>query len=65
MAVEVPIKDKINLTVEEASAYSNVGICTIRALLADPRCPFALRVGRKVLVKRKQFENFMEHQNEV
>lgn len=56
----VEIKDKINLTIDEAAAYSNIGINKIRELLDEPGCPFVLHVGKKKIVKRKAFEKFLE-----
>ncbi len=56
---EVPIKDKLNLTVEEAAAYSNIGICKINEMTRDPKCPFVLYVGRKKLIKRIPFEKYI------
>lgn len=56
----IPVWEKLNLTVEEAAAYSNIGIGKIRELLNDPNCPFILRIGiGKKLVKRKEFEKFV------
>lgn len=57
---EVPIKDKINLTIEEAAAYSNIGINRIDEMAKRPDCPFVLYIGRKKLIKRKEFERFLE-----
>ena len=57
--VMVEIKDKINLTIKEASAYSNIGETTIRKLLSEKACPFLLKVGNKHLVKRVEFEKYL------
>lgn len=56
---EVPIWEKVALTVDEAVAYSNVGEGKIRSLLAQPGCPFALFVGNRRLVKREAFEKYL------
>ena len=56
----VPIGEKTNLTIEEAAEYSNIGICKLNELAKDPRCPFVLYVGRKKLIKRKEFEKFLD-----
>lgn len=53
------IKDKINLTIKEASIYSNIGETTIRKLLSTTTCPFLLKVGNKQLVKRNEFEKYL------
>ncbi len=57
---EVPIWEKAALTIEEASAYSNIGIVKLRELTKDPRCPFVLHVGQgKRIIKRKEFIDFI------
>ena len=55
----VPIYHKITLTIDEASELSNIGINRIDAMLRKPNCPFVLFVGKKKLVKRKEFEAFI------
>ena len=53
------------LTVTEAAEYSNIGINKLESLLRDPRCPFVLYVGKKKLVKRKEFEKFISDNAEI
>ena len=55
----VPIYHKITLTIDEASELSNIGINRIDAMLRKPNCPFVLFVGKKKLVKRKEFEEYI------
>lgn len=55
----VPIHEKLALTIREAAEYSNVGINKIDEMLRTPNCPFVLFVGKKKLVKRKEFEEFI------
>ena len=56
----IDIKDKCVLTVEEASAYSSIGVRRLQELLRDPSCKFVLRNGSKKLVKRKAFEEYLD-----
>ena len=42
MKYEVPVYEKSNLTLEEAAAYSNIGINKLRKLSNDEHCEFAL-----------------------
>lgn len=56
---KVPIWEKANLTIKEASEYSNIGINRIEELLKMPSCSFVLYVGKKKLVKRREFEHFL------
>ena len=55
----VPIWEKVTLTVDEAAEYSNVGKNKIRELTDVPFCPFVMRVGRKRLIKRREFEKYL------
>ena len=56
----VPIWEKANLTVEDATAYFNIGVNKIRELSNPADCPFVLWVGSKRLIKRKAFEKFLK-----
>ena len=55
----VPIYHKITLTIDEAFELSNTGINRIDAMLRKPNCPVVLFRGKKKLVKRKEFEEFI------
>ncbi len=59
---EVPIWEKSNLTVEEAAAYTGIGINKIRELSSGNNCPFVLWVGNKRLIKRRKFDEYVEKQ---
>lgn len=62
---KVPIWEKMNLTIEEAAEYSNIGINKIQEISKAPRCPFVLYVGRKRLIKRKEFEKYISETIEL
>lgn len=59
MSEQVPIYQKLNLTIKEAAEYSNIGINRIAEMISDENCPFALFVGRKRLIKREKFEEYI------
>ena len=59
--IDVPVWEKSNLTLEEAAAYSGIGINRIRELTNQDSCPFVLWVGTKRLVKRRKFDEFTEN----
>ena len=61
----VPIQEKVALTIREAAEYSNIGINKLESRLKSPRCPFVLYVGRKKLVKRKEFEKYIADNVEI
>lgn len=49
---EIPIWEKSNLSLEEAAAYSGIGINKLREITNEDRCKFVLWVGNKRLIKR-------------
>ena len=59
---EVPIWEKSNLTVEEAAAYTGIGVNKIREMSEGDNCPFVLWVGKKRLIKRRKFDEYVEKQ---
>lgn len=56
----VEIKDKLNLTIDEAAEYSNIGTRKLHELARMPNCPFVLYIGKRKLIKRKEFEKYIE-----
>lgn len=64
-ALRVEIKDKLNLTIEEAAAYSNIGMNKLRSMADEPSCPFVLYIGKRKVIKRKAFERYLEKVVEV
>lgn len=46
---------------EEAAAYSNIGINHLRELTNKPDCKFVMFIGKKRLIKRRAFEEFLNH----
>lgn len=57
---EVPIWEKSNLTLEEAAAYSGIGINKLRDMTNDEHCKLVLWVGSKRLIKRKLLDKYLE-----
>lgn len=58
---EVPIWEKSNLTLEEASKYFGIGINKLRDLTNDENCNFVLWCGSKRLIKRKKLEEYLSN----
>ncbi len=56
----IPFWEKSNLTVDEAASYSGIGRDKIKEISNDDRCPFVLWVGSKRLIKRKQFDAYID-----
>lgn len=57
---KIPIWEKSNLTLEEASAYFGIGINKLREISNQKDCVFVLWVGNKRLIKRKELEKYLE-----
>lgn len=62
MKKEIPIWEKSNLTLEEAAAYSSIGVNKLRELTNTSSCPFVLWVGAKRLIKRRKFDDFIANE---
>ena len=58
---QVQIKDKFCFTIEEASEYFNIGEKKLRKIVSENLdSGFIIQNGVKFLVKRKQFEKFLD-----
>ena len=61
-AIFVPVSDKYGLTIEEAAAYFGIGEEKIRKLLSNnPDADYLLKNGRKTIIKRKRFEEYLNN----
>lgn len=60
MQKDVPIWEKLNLTLDEASAYSGIGVNKLRKLSDERNCDFVLWNGSKRLIKRKKLDEYLE-----
>lgn len=56
---DVPVWEKLTLTLSEAAEWSGIGINKIRELTKDDSCPFVLYVGRRRLIKREPFAAYV------
>lgn len=55
----------MTLTIDEAAAYSNIGVNKIRSIADEPQCPFVVFVGNRKLIKRKDFEKYICNRNSI
>ncbi|WP_051638450.1 excisionase [Butyrivibrio sp. NC2002] len=56
---EIRLSERPTLTIEEAAALYNIGENKLRELTDADECKFVLFVGRKRLIKRKQFDEYI------
>ena len=57
---QVPIWEKSNLTLEEAAAYSGIGISKLREMSDSKDCTFVLWNGTKRLLKRRRLDEHLD-----
>ncbi len=62
---EVPIWEKSNLSLEEAAAYSGIGVNKLRELTNEKNCCFVLWVSNKRLIKRRLFDQYIEQEYSI
>lgn len=60
--MNIPIWEKLTLTIEEAAEYSGIGRHKLREMAKLPFCPFVLYNGRKCLIKRKELDKYISEQ---
>ena len=58
--IEIPVWEKSNLTLEEAAAYSGIGINKFRKMSDKEDCPFVLWIGSKRLIKRRRLDEYVD-----
>lgn len=63
--IDIPISQRAVLSVREASVYARISRETLRELLRKPDCPFAIQIGKRMLVKRRQFDEFLDNTNKI
>ncbi|MBR2555493.1 MAG: helix-turn-helix domain-containing protein [Aeriscardovia sp.] len=61
MVEKVPIKDKVLLTINEASEYIGVGHTAIRKFIDGREDEFCVLVGNRKLIKREKFEKYIKN----
>lgn len=58
MKSDIPVWEKLNITIEEAADYSGIGMHKIRELMKEKDCDFVLKIGsKKNLIKRVKCES--------
>lgn len=58
---QIPIWCKITLSIEETAKYSGIGRDKLRALTEDENCNFVIWVGKKRMIKRVKFEEYLNN----
>lgn len=56
----IPISEKYMLTIQEASAYFNIGVKNLRRMAENNEGKFAFYMGNRYLIVRVKFEAYIE-----
>ncbi len=62
---DIPIRLKANLSIEEAAAYSGIGMSKLYEMTESEDCPFVLWIGSRRMIKRKAFDEYIERQYSI
>lgn len=56
----VPIWKRTLLSIEEASAYTGINIIRLREMTLDSDCEYVLYVGKRRMIKRRRFDEYLD-----
>lgn len=58
--IVVPIWQKSYLTLEEAAAYTGIGINRLRDMSNEESCEYVLWVGNRRMLKRRKLDEYLD-----
>ena len=56
----VPVWERATITLEEAAAYTGIGVHKLRQMTDSPECDYVIWVGTRRMIKRKKLDAFLE-----
>lgn len=63
---ELPWWEKYSLSIKETAAYFNIGENKLRDLFTNnPDLPFIVRVGQRITINRKKFEEWYDQVSDI
>lgn len=60
-----PIWEKKSLSIEEAAAYSGIGITKLRQLSRQKKCPFVMPLGNQVFIVREKLDRYIKDRDRI
>ena len=60
-----PIWEKKCLSIEEAAAYSGIGITKLRQLSRQKKCPFVMPLGNQVFIEREKLDRYIKDRDRI
>ena len=58
-------KKKKCLSIEEAAAYSGIGITKLRQLSRQKKCPFVVPLGNQVFIVREKLDTYIKGKKHI
>lgn len=49
------------ITLEEAAAYTGIGVRKLREMTDEPTCDYVMWVGNKRMIKRRKLDEYLEN----
>lgn len=66
MKKDIPIWEKYALTIREAAQYFHVGEKKLRQIVDEnPDSEFVIKLGNRSMIKRKNFESYLDRANVI
>lgn len=59
-SADKPIWEKNCLSIEEAAAYSGIGITKLRQLSRQKKCPFVMPLGNQIFIVREKWDSYIK-----
>ena len=56
----VPVWERTTITLEEAAAYTGIGVKKLRQMTDEPTCNYVIWVGTRRMIKRKKLDEFID-----
>lgn len=56
---KLKLSDKYLLTIKESMLYFNIGRHSLEDIIRSPECDFVNYIGRKAMINRKKFEEYL------
>ena len=56
----VPVWERTTITLEEAAAYTGIGVKKLRQMTDDPACEYVMWVGTRRMIKRRKLDEYLD-----
>ena len=55
----VPVWERATITLEEAAAYTGIGVRKLREMTDEPTCDYVMWVGNRRMIKRRKLDEYL------